>query len=207
MKMATIGLNEEQAKAVADMLSAVEQATAAVSEQSKEKARARWRKWKEANGDKRLQTTANVSKPLVRAHSETKPKDTDNSKKQTPSDVEAFKAAFAGVCDAGRVEAIIKHRRTKRSQVTGHSAALFIADSKAAGLSIPDAIDTCISRNWITVKADWLAPNQRGFPKPKTAIDVAEDLLREMETTNANATTQIEGYSAPPLRLSDYRHG
>lgn len=178
----------------------------AAADASREKARARVAKWR-ANKVGNVTERSVTSRNGLRAHSETKPKDTDNSKKQTPSDVEAFKAAFAGVCDAGRVEAIIKHRRTKRGQVTGHSAALFIADSKAAGLSIPDAIDTCISRNWITVKADWLAPNQRGFPKPKTAIDVAEDLLREMETTNANATTQIEGYSAPPLRLSDYRHG
>jgi hypothetical protein len=68
MKMATIGLSEEQAKAVADMLTAVETATAAASEAGKEKARARWRNWKErqsTNVSKRLPTVANASKQLA----------------------------------------------------------------------------------------------------------------------------------------------
>lgn len=47
MRMATLGLSEEQARAVADMLTAVETATAATSDAGKEKARERWRKWKE----------------------------------------------------------------------------------------------------------------------------------------------------------------
>lgn len=71
MKMATIGLSEEQAKAVADMLTAVENATAttyeAAIEAGKEKGRDRWRKWKstKTNVSKRLQTTANVSQQLT----------------------------------------------------------------------------------------------------------------------------------------------
>lgn len=148
---------------LAAVQSAEEQKDAA-ADASREKARARVAKWR-SNHVGNVTERSETSRNGLRAHSETKPKDIDNSKKQTHSaDVLAFKAAFAGVCDEGRVEAIIKHRRTKRGQITGHSAALFIADAKAAGLSIPDAIDTCISRNWITVKADWLAPNQRGSP-------------------------------------------
>lgn len=49
---------------------AFEEAQEATADQSKEKARARWRKWKEGqpiNVGKRLQTTANVSSPLTRA--------------------------------------------------------------------------------------------------------------------------------------------
>lgn len=75
IKMATIGLSPEQAEAVAGMLSEVEAATLSSADEKqeagKERARARWRRWKAnqttANDGKRLQTTANVSKPLTRA--------------------------------------------------------------------------------------------------------------------------------------------
>lgn len=68
-KMATLGLSEGQAIVVAEMLAAVETATAQAHEASKEKARARWRNWKanqpSTNASKRLPTVANVSKPLA----------------------------------------------------------------------------------------------------------------------------------------------
>lgn len=209
MKMATIGLSKEQAGAVADMLSAVEAATKAEAEAvvsaSRDKARARVAKWR-ANKAGNVTERSVTSRNGLRAHSETKPIDTDNSKKQTHSaDVEAFKAAFAGVCDPGRIEAIIKHRRTKRGQITGHAANLFIADAKAAGLSVPDAVDTCISRNWITVKADWLAPNQRGSPppgKPRSVLDAVNALNTRMEQASANSSEAIEGTGATVFRLS-----
>lgn len=76
MKLATLGLDEKQAEAVATMLADVEAATLSQAEEglekSREKARARWRKWKDnqsTNVSQRLQTTANVSKRL-RAHVE-----------------------------------------------------------------------------------------------------------------------------------------
>lgn len=207
MRMATLGLSEEQAKAVADMLTVVESATAATFEATieagKEKGRERWRKWKAgqgANDSKRLQTTANDSQQLTRdrvTRVEDKSQTTEiepQPKKNTPNDVAAFKAALSGVCDADRVEAIIKHRRTKRGQITGHAAKLFIRDAEACGLTVPQAVDTCISRNWITVNADWLKPNQRGSPpaKPRTTADVAADLLHSMETANADPAAEIE---------------
>jgi hypothetical protein len=71
MQLATLGLDAEQARVVSGMLSAVETATKAEAkaeveaglEVGREKARARWHKW----NDKRLQTLANVSKPLAGA--------------------------------------------------------------------------------------------------------------------------------------------
>lgn len=76
MRMATLGLNEEQAKAIADMLTAVEAATAETIasgfeekiESSREKGRQRWRTWDEkrrTNVSQRLPTTANVSQQLT----------------------------------------------------------------------------------------------------------------------------------------------
>lgn len=213
MKMATIGLSKEQAEAVADMLTAVETATKndaeAVVAVSREKGRERWRKWKEkqpTNVSKRLQTSANVSQRLTRVEDKPLTTDIPTSKKQTHSaDVEAFKAAFAGVCDGDRVEAIIKHRRTKRGQITGHAASLFLADARAAGLTPAQAIDTCISRNWITVKADWLAPRQQSTAppgKPRSVLDAVRNLNTRMEQADAISTEAIEGTGATVLRLS-----
>lgn len=134
---------------------------------------------------------------VTRAEVKTSKPDIEPLKKQTHSaDVEAFKAAFAGVCDPERVEAIIKHRRTKRGQITGHAASLFIADAKAAGLSVPDAVDTCISRNWITVKADWLAPNQRGSPAAQQAPSMSQLFQAIRDTPHENQPEPPEDRSS-----------
>lgn len=70
VQMATLGLDREQAEAVASMLAAVEEATRSEGDAGKEKARARWRRWREShprtNDEQRLQTLANGSQRLVR---------------------------------------------------------------------------------------------------------------------------------------------
>lgn len=109
-------------------------------------------------------------------------------------DVAEFKAEFPDL-DAERLNALLKHRRSKHGQITGHSARLFRKDATAAGLSIADAVDTCISRNWITVKADWLnKPQARGSPpqRPETTTDVAQRLLAEMRSANGQPGTSPE---------------
>lgn len=136
-------------------------------ESSREKARNRWHKWKEkqpANVSKRLLTDSNT---LTRAvEDKPLPTETNKPKKQnTGADLDAFKGALSGVCDSDRIEAFVKLRRTKRGQLTGHAANLFKTDAAKCGLSIPDAIDTCIRRNWITVEPEWLAkPHSRAGP-------------------------------------------
>lgn len=105
--------------------------------------------------------------------------------KKTPSrDVLDFKAELASL-DSDRLEALIKHRKSKKAQMTGHAARLFLKDVAACGISLADAVDTCISRNWITVKPDWIAkPSPRGSPngKPLTAAEML--LHRRNETRN-----------------------
>jgi hypothetical protein len=62
-KLAALGLNTEQIAGVLEIMETE-------AEARKEKARARWHKWKDkqpTNVGKRLPTTANVSKPLTRA--------------------------------------------------------------------------------------------------------------------------------------------
>lgn len=89
IRLATLGLSAEQAEAVAGMLSDVEAATLdgadAAQEKGREKARARWRKWKDnqpSNVSKRLPTTANVSKQLVRGEDNLQTKDTSGQEER-----------------------------------------------------------------------------------------------------------------------------
>lgn len=106
--------------------------------------------------------------PLTGVDAKPKTTQIDPVKKTTPSrDVSDFKAELASL-DSDRLEALIKHRKAKKAQMTGHAARLFKRDAEAAGLTLADAADTCISRNWITVKAEWLAkPTARGSPSGK----------------------------------------
>lgn len=100
--------------------------------------------------------------------------------KKTPSrDVADFKAELADL-DTDRLEALMKHRKAKKAQMTGHAARLFKRDADECGLSLADATDTCISRNWITVKADWLAkPAARGSPQRELTL---ADAFAEVST-------------------------
>lgn len=123
-----------------------------------------------------------------------------SSPKGRSSDLDEFKAEFPEL-DADRLNAIVKLRRSKRGQLTGHAAKLFRRDAEACGLSLADAVDTCISRNWITVKAEWLdspkgranAPPPR--PKPKSVGDMFADQARQM----------MNGYHDEPANKPD-RH-
>jgi hypothetical protein len=92
----------------------------------------------------------------------------EERKQDAPArDVSDFKAELSEL-DADRLTALIKHRRSKRGQVTGHAAKLFRSAAEECGLSLSQAVDTCIDRNWITIKPDWLnKPQARGSPPQK----------------------------------------
>lgn len=46
------------------------------------------------------------------------------------------------------------------------------------------------------------APPVRGSPAPRELDNLIDSLVNTMDFADANATTQIEGYSAPPRRIS-----
>lgn len=88
------------------------------------------------------------------------------------NDAFEFRAEFPSL-DTERLEALVKHRRKKQAQITGHAARLFKRDIEKCGISVADAVDACISRNWITVKPEWLQGHQRAGPsKPPTAQEI-----------------------------------
>lgn len=88
-------------------------------------------------------------------------------RKARANDLADFRAECADL-DAERLDAVVKHRRAKGGQITGHAARLFRRDAEACGLSLAEAVDTCISRNWITVKPEYLRDRQRRS-SPSTA--------------------------------------
>lgn len=103
-----------------------------------------------------------------------------SSTKARANDLSEFKAELSEL-DAERLNAIIKHRRSKNGQLTGHSARLFRRDAGACGLSLQDAVDTCISRNWITVKPEYLAERRHQAtspPRKPNAFDAYDEIAR-----------------------------
>ena len=150
-------------------------AVAEAEEQKREKSRERWRRWKKnqpANVSKRLQTTANDLRggdargEVKTSNSEIEPqKENKSAQSARVSDLDEFRAALAGSVDADRIESYVKHRRTKRGQITGHAARLFLGDAQACAMTPSEAVDACISRNWITVKPEYFnGRNARGSP-------------------------------------------
>src|ERR1044072_202706 len=156
-KLAALGLTTEQ---IAGVLKIVD----AEAEEGREKARPRWRKWKENKGDdadKRLQTTANVSQQLARGDVKQNNLETPNSKKENSSakprvDMDAFKAKLSSLIDTKRVDAICAVRKKKGAAFSEHAGDLLVK----ALMACPDvtaAADEMILRNWTSVKPEWLS--------------------------------------------------
>lgn len=189
-RLAALGLSHDQ---MAGVLEIFEDDAA----KRKAKVKARVDKWRSKN---KQETLCNVTKHDETSHDGSRGGDargldnlqtkkisgqeekTNTAPKARESDLSAFKAELADL-DAERVEAIVKHRRSKRGQLTGLAARLFRADAEACGLSISQAVDTCISRNWITVKPEYLAGKQARAtapPKPQTVGDMFREDARRM---------------------------
>lgn len=92
-------------------------------------------------------------------------------------DLKDFEQELAEL-DRERLDALIKLRRKKNGQITGYAARLFAQDAAACGLSLAGAVDTCISRNWITVKPDWL---QRGGGRLHVVGAIASEQVNDDE--------------------------
>lgn len=187
-KLAALGLSHDQMAGVLEIFEAD-------AEVRKEKARSRVQKWRDK---KRDETQRNVTE-----HNETQQADSregiargednlqnkilsgENKKTNTTTikaradDLSAFKTELSDL-DPDRIDAIVKHRRMKRGQLTAHAARLFRSDAKACGLSLSDAVDTCISRNWITVKPEYLAGRSRQATSPPPRERTVSDALAEM---------------------------
>jgi hypothetical protein len=94
-------------------------------------------------------------------------------------DAAEFRSAFPDL-DPERLEALIKHRKGKRAQNTAHAARLFRADVEACGLTLAAGVDMVISRNWITIKPEWLNRPARGSPAAPQGETVLQRRQREL---------------------------
>ncbi|RTL63548.1 MAG: hypothetical protein EKK41_23205 [Hyphomicrobiales bacterium] len=90
----------------------------------------------------------------------------ENKKAASLSDVAAFKADLELDATPEQVEAFAKHRKAKKGQNSAYSAMLFRRDAQACGLTVSQAIDTAISRGWLTVKPEYLAGRPRSTAPP-----------------------------------------
>lgn len=116
---------------------------------------------------------------------EDKPLDTDkqNSKKNTTAaDLAAFKGVLASL-DADQVSGLIKIRTVKKAPMTGYAASLFVKAAASCNLSVAQAADMCIERNWLTVKPEWM-PSARGSPAKPPNLKDALNFLSQAERTS-----------------------
>lgn len=132
--------------------------------------------------------------------------DTEKEEQKEPRtrrDVSEFRSELSDL-DTERLDAIVKHRRSKRGQLTGHAARLFRQDAAACSLTLPEAVDACISRNWITVKPEYFASRARAGPQSAkvTTLDVGKRLLSELEAANARTNPETGGHQQTPRLLS-----
>lgn len=136
-------------------------------------------------------------KPLP---TEIEPQKKEQKETRSTRDVCDFRSELSPHLDAERLDALVKHRRSKRGQITGLAARLFRRDAELCSLSLADATDTCISRNWITVKPEWLGDRRQQAP-PRTAINpTLAAALKLQEKFDAVTPSETEGnHPAPRL--------
>lgn len=210
-RLVSAGLSTDQIAVVMEMMAAKDASFAEVEEARKAKGRERVAKWR---ADRNVtETSPNITEPLTRdrvapVDDKLKPIDTSSSQNTTSKDHSEFRAALAPL-DADQLAAFIKHRKTKKAQITGHAARLFLKDVSACGLTVSEAIDLCIGRNWITVKPEYLTSRQpRGSPQAPTLADGFKAIHTEIENRNdTRSSTSDEGPRGAISYLSRVQSG
>ena len=96
--------------------------------------------------------------------------DTTNSKNTTAKDLGEFRDALASL-GSDRLDAMVKVRKAKKAPLNAYAARLFIKAAATCQLTVEDAADMCIERNWLTVKPDWIKPASRASPGPTTGTE------------------------------------
>ncbi len=157
-RLVAAGLNSEQIAIVMEMMDRDARAYAEAEEARKAKGRDRVARWRGARNV--TETQPNVTEQLTGAGDARGEVKTSNSdiepvgKNKTRGDAAGFVDALRALLDEERLEALVKHRRSRKAPVTALAARLFLADVEKCGITVTEAADHCISRNWLTVKPD-----------------------------------------------------
>lgn len=221
-QLATLGLSQEQAEKVANMLAAVESATKGEAEigieRSREKARARLQKWKAKqpeNVSKRSETSPNVFNGsragVTRVENNLLTKkiiDQKERKKETRAGALVV-SSEAELTDAG-VEAETLNawkgvRKEKRSgPISKPVVDALRREAAKAGLTLQQVVTICCERGWQGFKADWLIEARASGPPQgrRTASHAFMELAREQkkqESPYDNLVDFSESLRAPRL--------
>lgn len=191
------------AGATPDMILVAVRATEAANEQamerSRDKTRARVAKWREKKGGNVTDGVVTVTNGSRAGDARVEVK-TSNSdiepveKNKTRGDAAGFVNALRALLDEERLDALVKHRRSRKAPVTAYAAKLFIDAAAECGITLSEAADHCISRNWLTVRPDWLAarPPARGSPHLRME-DFLGTVIEQQERRDAGPDQKIEG--------------
>lgn len=187
-RLVSAGLSTDQIAVVMEMMAAKEAAFAEVEEARKAKGRERVAKWR---ADRNVtDTSPKVSEPLTRdrvapVSDKPKPIDTTTSQNTTSKDHSEFRGELASL-DADRLTTFIKLRKSKKASITGYAAKLFLKDVAECGITLGEAVDLCIGRNWTTVKPEYLKGRQaRGSPPQQPSLaDALAAVATEAENRN-----------------------
>lgn len=224
-KLSDAGLTIEQAALVMDIIGDEVAAYKQADDVRKAVTRERVQRWRDNHREAGNVTetsqkrNGNATKRLTRgdAHveflsSEVKEEKKEESKKTNTaqareSGLAEFKTELLDVDDE-RLDAFVKLRRSKRGQVSGLSARLFRGDAEACGLSVSDAVDTCIRRNWITVQPEYLEGRKGNTPtappnRKQNYVDAAKDILNRR--ANGHGTAGIFDIDGDAQRISTER--
>jgi hypothetical protein len=174
-KLAGLGLSHEQMAGVLEIFD--EEAG-----ERKAKVKARVDKWRAKNKPETLrnvtersETSHDVTERLARVEdSSSNKEDRKEEKKERAapkalSDLSAFKADLERDATPEQVDAFAKHRKAKNGQNSSYAATLFRRDAAACQMTVSEAIDTALSRGWLTVKPEYLAGRQATAPPQRQA--------------------------------------
>jgi hypothetical protein len=179
-----------------------------VVEASKEKARARWRKWKATNVSKRLLTAANVDQRLVRA-------DAPVEDKTSNLDIEPQKEEKKETRERASFDAfwaVYPHKVGKAEASKSFAKAIRRVDLETLMAGLRRYVAKTDDRPWCN-PATWLnqdrwtdepatvLPMARGSPI-NPIIEASRRLRAEMDAANAEPASQVETDRTPTLSLS-----
>jgi uncharacterized protein YdaU (DUF1376 family) len=114
------------------------------SEKASESAKARWGKAKDANA-LRTQSDRYATQDTLPITQDTKPKTQKNT--VVPP---------AGVTDIVWQD-FVNHRKQKKAAITQTALNGIEKEARKAGISLQEALETCVTRGWTSFKADWIA--------------------------------------------------
>jgi uncharacterized protein YdaU (DUF1376 family) len=114
------------------------------SEKASESAKARWGKAKDANA-LRTQSDRYATQDTLPITQDTKPKTQKNT--VVPP---------VGVTDTVWQD-FVNHRKQKKASITQTALNGIEKEARKAGISLQEALETCVTRGWTSFKADWIA--------------------------------------------------